>query len=319
LYVSEYQVCQKLLLPHQNEAAEGSFSKGPDLPESTGLFALAHADNREADINAAWNYLCKSWLPGSMYEQDESDYLEEYSISNLSARSLTLMLPIRPGRAYPEISIEKLPEQSFLVAEGTGPHAEKRAAGTIARCLAAYRPEELRNIREFYFQKQAICTARPRGRHTQHPCERVLCGVRTDEMHTGKMYTNKTANDWDARINSRESQINGKKAQINGGEAGNIRLAKHEEGYYIVLRGHTLAEFHVYQELFTSFAAQNGLKLAEGSMFGIYCTDDGFQNPRLDFYGKITLREPGQNNHSGQNNHRGQNNYSEQNNHHEAK
>ena len=69
LYVSEYRVCRQLLLLRQNEAAEGSFSKGPDLPESAGLFALVHADNREADISAAWNYLCKSWLPGSRTNQ----------------------------------------------------------------------------------------------------------------------------------------------------------------------------------------------------------------------------------------------------------
>lgn len=242
------------------ERPQGWFEKGSDLAERLGLFALTMVENQEDEINDAWDYLCQSWLPLSMYEQEGEDYLEEYHLHRLEAKTLKLMLPIRAVKDYPKITIEKFPAREYIVAAGFGLSAPKQAYEIMGHFLDQCHLEHIRKKREFFYQEDTVY-----DKLTHNLCTRFVCGVPVDGIR-----------------------------QENLAENG-VGVKTCEAGYYMVMRGKMPGEMSVYQEMLAIFAEQNHLSLVKESIFCLICADDGFRNSRTEYYGKILFRDSEQN------------------------
>ena len=134
------------------------------LPQTLTLASVSVPDAQQR-INEGWDYLCLDWLPGSMFEQDEHPYFEEYQHRDGEIRRLRLCLPVRRRGAYEAIRLANCPARCYLVAERAGYDAEKRAARAAVEYLARHAPHMLRRAQTYL---------------VSHHEERCACGIRLE-------------------------------------------------------------------------------------------------------------------------------------------
>jgi AraC-like DNA-binding protein/DNA gyrase inhibitor GyrI len=114
----------------------------------------------EETINNAWNYLYNSWLPGSMFEQADEGYFEEYffhrekNLGDRTTHKIKLYLPIVKRRDAQHIVISERKESSYIIAKECGEDAERRASERVLLFLRKHYPLLLHNARQFYVQEE---------------------------------------------------------------------------------------------------------------------------------------------------------------------
>ncbi|MDR0861424.1 MAG: helix-turn-helix domain-containing protein [Oscillospiraceae bacterium] len=129
---------------------------GTDTPGSAATYATCTVNYKEQDINDGWNYLYNIWLPGSMFEQSDSGYFEEYLFRNGKnphggkPYKLKLYLPVKKRRAAQHFRILQEPEKAFVAARASGHNAEHKASKAVMDFLQAHYPLLIRNARHFY-------------------------------------------------------------------------------------------------------------------------------------------------------------------------
>lgn len=160
--------CYELYLSDTDSNTESiltrKFDKVLRIPKFTGMFAICDVVNDEMCINSAWNYLYSGWLSGSMFEQSEKNYFEEYIIKNGRVLKLRLHLAIRKREDYANIKLIQNPNLQFIVSKARGINSEQTASKSVISFLSAHYPYILKSSKEFYLNKGF-------GSHT--------CGVRT--------------------------------------------------------------------------------------------------------------------------------------------
>lgn len=145
--------CYELYVPAEEgwaEQLEGIFEAGRQINSHTGLFAMTIVKNQEGLINAAWEYLDKTWLTHSMYQYGEGGYFEEYLFRDGKTCKLRLYLPVMPKKEYPRIRLAALEQQVVMTAEAKGSNAEQRAANAVLEYVANYDFHVLKDINRFY-------------------------------------------------------------------------------------------------------------------------------------------------------------------------
>ena len=125
-------------------------SNRADHPAVTALFATTTAPNEKARINAAWDYLCLTWLAGSMFERTDQPYFEEYIIKNGQPVKLRLFVPIQKRSDTANITLETNPALHFVVAAA---RTEKAASQAVVDYLKSRYPHLVQNASEFYLQR----------------------------------------------------------------------------------------------------------------------------------------------------------------------
>jgi AraC-like DNA-binding protein/DNA gyrase inhibitor GyrI len=245
------QFCYELYLTDVERYIEVLKNSKFEIKEKTesfsGYYAMTVVKNEKELINRAWDYIYKTWLVKSMYIYDNKPYFEEYLISEGLPKRLRLYLPIIPGDKFPDIHIVEKKEMQFIVAEGRGKEAEKRASRIIKSYLARINPDFIKSISDFFIQEAY---------------DKVICGI---------------------KVNSTDKCFDGMGSLVKK------RIVP--EGTYLSLNGEKAAEYGNYKEVLISFAKNNGINLDTDSIFGVYVTDYGFQNPRLSLYGRIKLKQ----------------------------
>jgi len=119
-------------------------------PGKTGTYAICTVKYNERDINDGWNYLYNIWLSGSMFEQAEEGYFEEYLFKDGKPYKLKLYLPVKKRGTARHIAIAQEPEKVFLIARKTGKNAERRASEKVMGFLQERYPLMVRNSQRFY-------------------------------------------------------------------------------------------------------------------------------------------------------------------------
>ena len=121
-----------------------------DQPAVSGTFARTICRNREAEIHAAWDYLCNGWLKTSMYAQADAPYLEEYIHADGHVSRLQLFLPVQKKSGFHKIRLCHCDEMRFLAARGSGAGAEDAASQAVMDFLREHHPDLARTARQFY-------------------------------------------------------------------------------------------------------------------------------------------------------------------------
>jgi AraC-like DNA-binding protein/DNA gyrase inhibitor GyrI len=124
------------------------------------LCATTTIPYKEETINNAWNYLYNNWLPGSMFEQEDEGYFEEYffhrdkNLGDRTTQKIKLYLPIKKRRDAQHIVISERKESSYIIAKECGEDAERRASERVLLFLRKHYPLLLHNARQFYVQEE---------------------------------------------------------------------------------------------------------------------------------------------------------------------
>ncbi len=157
-------LCYELYVEGTDDLNTNGFKLAHKHPEYKRIFAQTRVKNMEDEINAAWDYLYSSWLPGSMFDysgqQDnsfESRYFEEYYYKNSRPQRLKLYLPIVQKKELMKISVEEIPSMRFLVSRRRGLNAEKEASRDVVEYLSENYPYIIKNSREFFFRQKDDC------------------------------------------------------------------------------------------------------------------------------------------------------------------
>lgn len=124
-------------------------------PEHTQTYATLQTTYDEAKINNAWDYLYTDWLSHSMFEQDDSDFFEEYIIKHNTPINLRLHLPIRKEPKSCGININNHDDRYYMVCEATGVDAEKESARTLLDYINTYYPTQLNTAKEYIVIKNS--------------------------------------------------------------------------------------------------------------------------------------------------------------------
>jgi predicted transcriptional regulator YdeE len=130
-------------------------SEKPNGSGKTGTYAVSTyavctVKYNERDINDGWNYLYNIWLSGSMFEQAEEGYFEEYLFKDGKPNKLKLYLPVKKHGTEQHIVISQEPEKVFLIAREAGKNAERRASEKVMGFLQERHPLLIRNAQKFY-------------------------------------------------------------------------------------------------------------------------------------------------------------------------
>lgn len=72
-------------------------------------------------------------------------------------------------------------------------------------------------------------------------------------------------------------------------EKGMIKRKVISQGMYLILESESVGDYHTFESLLISFAAENSLQINEREIFGIYYTDYGFKNPRLSLSAAVNI------------------------------
>lgn len=72
-------------------------------------------------------------------------------------------------------------------------------------------------------------------------------------------------------------------------ERGTLKCKVIPQGMYLILEGESVGDYHTFENLLISFAAENSLQINEEEIFGIYYTDYGFKNPRLSLFAAVNI------------------------------
>jgi len=123
---------------------------GTDQPAVSGTFAKTICRNKEAEIHAAWDYLCNGWLKTSMFTQADAPYLEEYIHADGHVNRLQLLLPVEKKSGFHKIRLCQCDEMRFLAARRSGADAEDAASQAVMDFLRAHHPDLARAARQFY-------------------------------------------------------------------------------------------------------------------------------------------------------------------------
>lgn len=115
---------------------------------------MTTVDNKEEQINNAWDYLYNEWLAESMYQIDDRDYFEQYHWKEQKIRSLSLHLPICPKNQFPVYTIIKNPKLTFLVATKSGSQAEMKSSQAILQYLSQEYPNLIKWLNVFYIKME---------------------------------------------------------------------------------------------------------------------------------------------------------------------
>lgn len=157
-------LCYELYVGNTETMNTDGFEFGDNHPEYESIFAQTRVKNIEDEINAAWDYLYSSWLPGSMFDyagQNNSGfrnkYFEEYFCKNSCAQRLKLYLPIKRKKELLKISIERIPSMRFLVSTRNGYNAEKEASRDVVEYLSDNYPYIIKNSKDFFFRQKGNC------------------------------------------------------------------------------------------------------------------------------------------------------------------
>lgn len=148
--------CYELYLPvraGQAEQLKEVFEAGRQIGSYTGVFAMTAVKNQDELINAAWEYLDKTWLTHSMYQYGEGDYFEEYIFRCGKPCKLRLYLPVMPKKDYPRIRLAGLEQQTVMTAETNGINAEHKAADAILKYVTKHDSGGLKYINKFYVRQ----------------------------------------------------------------------------------------------------------------------------------------------------------------------
>ena len=116
----------------------------------TDLYATCVVNYNEPEINDGWNYLYNIWLSASMFEESGDGYFEEYIFGNGKPRKLKLYLPVKKRKAEQHIMIAPVPEMTFVIAQGQGYNAERKASEKVMAFLQEHHPLLIRNAQRFY-------------------------------------------------------------------------------------------------------------------------------------------------------------------------
>lgn len=157
-------LCYELYVEDTNGLNTDGFEPGGKHSEYEMIFAQTRVKNIEVEINAAWDYLYSSWLPGSMFDYTgqkdssfESKYFEEYYCKKSLPQRLKLFIPIVRKKELLKISVEKIPSMRFLVSSHSGFNAEKKASRDVVEYLAKNYPYIIMNSKEFFFRRKDDC------------------------------------------------------------------------------------------------------------------------------------------------------------------
>ena len=120
----------------------------------TGTYAVCTVKYNEREINDGWNYLYNVWLSGSMFEQAEEGYFEEYLFKDGKPNKLKLYLPVKKRGTARHIAITQEPEKVFLIARESGKDAERKASEKVMGFLQERYPLLVRNSNRFYVSKR---------------------------------------------------------------------------------------------------------------------------------------------------------------------
>lgn len=148
--------CYELYLSVEADQAkqlEKAFDVGKQMDAYSGLFAMTIVKNQDDTINAAWEYLDKSWLTHSMYQYGEGEYFEEYIIRMGRPYKLKLYLPVMPKKDYPRIRLAHLDQQAVMAAMAKGINAEHKAANAVLEYFKTYYSGDLKYINKFYIRQ----------------------------------------------------------------------------------------------------------------------------------------------------------------------
>ncbi|HPF54998.1 MAG TPA: helix-turn-helix domain-containing protein [Clostridiales bacterium] len=116
----------------------------------TGTYAVCTVKYNEREIGDGWNYLYNVWLSGSMFEQAEEGYFEEYLFKDGKPYKLKLYLPVKKRGTAGHITITQEPEKVFLIAREAGRDAERKASEKVMGFLQERYPLTVRNSKRFY-------------------------------------------------------------------------------------------------------------------------------------------------------------------------
>ncbi len=116
----------------------------------TGTYAVCTVKYNEREINDGWNYLYNVWLSGSMFEQAEEGYFEEYLFKDGKPYKLKLYLPVKKRGTVRHIAIAQESEKVFLIARESGINAERKASEKVMGFLQERYPLLVRNSNRFY-------------------------------------------------------------------------------------------------------------------------------------------------------------------------
>lgn len=149
--------CYELYIEYDEvykEKLTSAFNEITTYPGYTAVFACTSSVNREFEINSAWDFLYGQWLQGSMFEQDNIPYFEEYIIKGNNIKKLILHLPVRPRENFYKINVKSFEDRIFLTATKKGIDAEMSASNTVIDLLAEHYPLYLKTQKEFFISKK---------------------------------------------------------------------------------------------------------------------------------------------------------------------
>lgn len=170
----------------QAEHLEKVFKAGKQMETYTGLFAMTTVKNQDDVINAAWEYIDKSWLTHSMYQYGEGEYFEEYIIHLGKPYKLKLYLPVMPKDEYPHIRLAHLEQQSIMAAKGKGKNAEHKASYAVLEYFKNYYSGDLKNINKFFVRQ--LCDGFEYGIFAEEPDEYPKNGALKRKVISQGMY-----------------------------------------------------------------------------------------------------------------------------------
>ena len=139
----------------QAKCLEKAFEVGKQIEARTGLFAMTTVKNQEEVINAAWEYIDKTWLTHSMYQYGDEGYFEEYIVHLGKPHKLKLYLSVMPKKEYPCIRLAHLEQQAVIAANAKGANAERKAANAVIGYFEKHYPRDLKYINKFYVRQFA--------------------------------------------------------------------------------------------------------------------------------------------------------------------
>lgn len=151
-----HKFCYELYLSVEADQAkclEKVFEAGKQIDARTGFFAMTTVKNQDDVINAAWEYIDKTWLTHSMYQYGDEGYFEEYIVHMGKPHKLRLYLSVMPKKEYPRIRLVHLEQQTVMTANAKGVNAERKAANAVLEYFGRYYPGDLKYINKFYVRQ----------------------------------------------------------------------------------------------------------------------------------------------------------------------
>lgn len=116
---------------------------------SEGLYATCIVPFDSAAANKAWNILYNDWLPCSMFEQSDAQYMEEIFFRSGKPTRLKLYLPVKK-RTSNIIRIKDMGPYTFLTSRVHGANAEYTASSRVIEFVTASCPWLLQSTRRFF-------------------------------------------------------------------------------------------------------------------------------------------------------------------------